>query len=78
MRSLWKGNFVSLKKKIIGNDTVILNNFLRKTFLVYNGKTVSEFVVKRENIGFKAGEFVFTRKIGVQHKKKIKLKKGKK
>lgn len=78
MRSMWKGNFVFFKKKYIGNNTIILNEFLRKVFTIYNGKAFTEFIVKRENIGFKLGEFIFTRKVGVQHKKKVKLKQGKK
>lgn len=74
MRSIWKGNFVNIKGKNISNNSLILNNFLRKSFITYNGKSFNELIIKREMVGLKLGEFIFTRKIGVLHKKKIKNK----
>jgi ribosomal protein S19 len=65
---------VNVKNKNISNNSLILNNFLRKSFLIYNGKSFNTLLVKREMVGLKIGEFLFTRKIGVLHKKKNKNK----
>lgn len=74
MRSIWKGNFVRLKNKNLTNNSLILNSFLRKDICIYNGKTFNNLIIKREMVGLKLGEFIFSRKIGVLHKKKIKNK----
>jgi ribosomal protein S19 len=50
---------------------------LKQKFLVHDGRSVKFLLVSEHMIGFKAGEFTFTRKMGVSHKKK-KIKKGKK
>lgn len=73
-RSKWKGPSFSknsLKKfqkpetsdtKIkIARNSVILPNFLKKTFEVHNGKQLNEILVSEEMIGYKFGEFVPTR-----------------
>lgn len=66
-RSKWKFKYTKpLKKaaklKIWDRDQVLLNKNLNKTILVYNG---SQFIkVKAENskLGYKYGEFAYTRK----------------
>jgi ribosomal protein S19 len=51
---------------------------LKKRFSIYDGKAIKSFLIDRTMVGLKIGEFVFTRKMGVLHKKKILKKKGKK
>jgi ribosomal protein S19 len=51
---------------------------LKQKLPVYDGKSFKLLVIERKMIGLKVGEFIFTRKIGVTHKKKILNKKGKK
>jgi ribosomal protein S19 len=51
---------------------------LKKKFYIYTGKEAKYFTVERQFIGLKLGQFVFTRKMGVIHKKKQKNKRGKK
>lgn len=70
MRSIWKGNFLNSSLNKISKSSVILRTFLQKKFVVNNGKLDCDFFVKREMVGFKVGEFVFTRKVNVVHKKK--------
>jgi ribosomal protein S19 len=56
-----------------------LTTLLKKTVSVHDGKTDKCITVDRTMVGLKIGEFIFTRKIGVLHKKKKVLKKkGKK
>jgi ribosomal protein S19 len=55
-----------------------LNVYLKKTFAVYNGKEKKLMVIERNMIGRKLGEFVFSRKMGTIHKKKVKIKKSSK
>lgn len=50
---------------------------LKKKFSVHDGKSVKHITVERSMVGLKIGEFVFTRKMGVLHKKKVLKKKGK-
>jgi ribosomal protein S19 len=52
---------------------------LKQKVLIYDGKSSKLLTIERKMIGSKVGEFVFTRKIGVTHKKKVlNKKKGKK
>jgi ribosomal protein S19 len=51
---------------------------LKKKFFIHDGKSQKPVVIERAMVGLKIGEFIFTRKVGVSHKKKIKNKKGKK
>ena len=71
MRSVWKGYYLDIFKT--KNNNVILESFL-EIKKVYNGKLFSELILKKSMIGLKIGEFVFTRKINVIHKKKNKKK----
>lgn len=86
-RSKWKGFFVSnqiLKwntdvdkkfktPKIFSRSSTILSDFLDKEVFVYNGLSFKKFLIKKEMIGQKFGEFVRTRKFP-EHKKKKKKK----
>lgn len=69
-RSKWKGPFLAkhlltdsiLKKpKIWSRASVIPESFVGKTVLVYNGKSFFRVNIKRDRVGFKFGEFSFTR-----------------
>jgi small subunit ribosomal protein S19 len=72
-RSNWKGPFLDRflichqKKKnsvkIWSRRSVIASQMLGQTVLVHNGKEFKRIVVTREKLGFKYGEFAFTRKI---------------
>lgn len=78
MRSVWKGSFFKNNINLHKSSTV-LNTFFKKKVSVHDGKVDKNITVDRSMIGLKIGEFVFTRKIGVLHKKKKVLKKkGKK
>ena len=74
-RSKWKGPYIntnSINKKyqsnknyikpIVARNTIILPQFIEKTFEVYNGKKFNEILVTEEMIGHKFGEFSATRK----------------
>ena len=72
-RSSWKGPFVDsyiLRRtkrklnnlKIWSRNSVIPESLLGKTVLVHNGKDFKNVVITREKLGFKFGEFSFTRK----------------
>tara|TARA_Y100001968_G_scaffold191346_1_gene175330 strand:+ start:120 stop:386 length:267 start_codon:yes stop_codon:yes gene_type:complete len=79
-RSLWKGPFISsaiLRRsrtesknnfKIWSRNSVIPEFLLGQTVLVHNGKEFKKIVVTREKLGFKLGEFSFTRKYNVKQK----------
>jgi ribosomal protein S19 len=62
----------------LDNSSTLLNTMLKQKLPVYDGKSFKLLVIERKMIGLKVGEFIFTRKIGVTHKKKILNKKGKK
>lgn len=71
-RSTWKGPFLDrylfcYKKKnflakIWSRRSVISSQMLGQTVLVHNGKEFKRIVITREKVGFKYGEFAFTRK----------------
>lgn len=80
-RSKWKGVFVqsNLFKmdknktvKISSRSSVITNDFLNKRIMVYNGKEFKPVYIVEEKIGFKFGEFTFTRKNIQKYKKNVK------
>lgn len=74
MRSLWKGFFIdnsltadkiASKKnyfKVWSRNTTISKYLLNKTIYVYNGKTFEKLYITGDMLGFKIGDFVFTRK----------------
>jgi ribosomal protein S19 len=51
---------------------------LKKKFFIHDGKSQKPADIQRAMQALKIGEFIFTRKVGVSHKKKVKNKKGKK
>ena len=70
-RSIWKGPFLdaSLLKaqtnkisKIWSRTSVIPAFLIGETIFIHNGKEFKRVVITREKVGFKFGEFSFTRK----------------
>jgi len=72
-RSAWKGPFLDnflvksteqLQKnqKVWSRRSVIPASLMGSVVLVYNGKEFKRVAINRERIGFKFGEFSFTRK----------------
>ena len=77
-RSLWKLPFVDtsivrfikknkdqkIKKpiKIWSRRSIILPFFVDKNVEIYNGKTFVKLLVKKSMVGWKFGDFIFTRK----------------
>lgn len=71
MRSSWKGLYLKISNNIIANNSYILNNLYKKKVKVYDGKHLKPLTIAEGMFGLKAGEFVFSRKFGQLHKKKI-------
>lgn len=86
-RSKWKGNFINSsllkknKKKIFvwSRSSTITANLIGQTVFVHTGKIFKRIYVTRAKIGFKFGQFVFTRKYTQKYKlgKKIQQQKKK-
>lgn len=84
-RSIWKGNLLFFyKKKNINNisrNYVISKFDIGQQFYVYNGHFYIPLSLERKYIGYKCGQFCFTKKIGYKihltEKKKRKTKKKK-
>ena len=55
--------------KIWKRSKKICTNFLDRYVLIHNGKDFKRFFVKREHIGFKFGEFCFTKYYNKKQKK---------
>ena len=85
-RSKWKGLFldksiINLNNKVKIKDKLFFKVYCRsssiphfltnKYILIYDGKEFKKVFVNRDKIGFKFGEFSYTRK---KNKKKIKKK----
>jgi ribosomal protein S19 len=86
-RSKWKGNILNfqnisnkIKKpiKIWKSNIVITKNSIGKTFLTYTGSIFKKFTVDRQKVGFKVGEFRFTRNRSQKKVTKLKNNKTKK
>jgi small subunit ribosomal protein S19 len=66
-RSIWKGLycyskvFTLKKNKIWSRNSTIPSCLLGQQVFVYNGKNFRQIKITREKIGFKFGEFSFTR-----------------
>jgi small subunit ribosomal protein S19 len=71
-RSIWKGLFcdISINKNNIENrkkieiwsrQSAIPSFLMDKTVFVHNGKTFKKIIITREKIGYKFGEFAFTK-----------------
>lgn len=78
-RSIWKGPYVdpscliNKSNKIWSRRSIILPQWVGKTFGIHNGKSFLNVVVTEQMIGHKFGEFASTRKKAV-HKQKNKKK----
>jgi ribosomal protein S19 len=77
MRSVWKGCFYK-NNNTLNKSSVVVNTILKKKFILHDGKSYKTVLIDRSMVGLKIGEFIFTRKMGVLHKKKVLKKKGKK
>jgi len=51
-----------LARKIYKKNLYITLNDLDKKFLIYNGKSFFKLIVSKEMVGYRFGEFIFTRK----------------
>ena len=82
-RSSWKGYYINsaffkrkLKKKklIWSKNTTITGDLKGQTVFVYNGKEFKKLFITGAKIGFKFGQFIFTRtytqKYNLNNKKK--------
>jgi ribosomal protein S19 len=49
-------------KNLVSRNSKILPNCIGKTFYVHNGKSNIKTTILEEMVGFKFGQFVFTRK----------------
>ena len=69
-RSNWKGNFITrflLKKvtkdvKVWSRNSVVPSNLIGLYAFIHNGKNFKKLLITREKVGFKFGDFAFTRK----------------
>lgn len=66
-RAKWKGPYFKNQKlnnykKAVLKSSQIMPNFLGKTFFIHNGKLITKILILEEMIGYKFGEFCFTRK----------------
>ena len=70
-RSIWKGPVVpprlikcSDRKKILiwARNIMIPSQLIGSDVYVYNGNEFKRLFISREKVGFKFGEFIFTRK----------------
>jgi len=78
MRSVWKGCFYKNNNNNLNKSSTVVNTMLKKKFTLHDGKSYKSVLIDRTMVGLKIGEFIFTRKMGVLHKKKVLKKKGKK
>jgi small subunit ribosomal protein S19 len=77
-RSIYKGNFfkVNLKRnkkwiKVYNKSLVILPEYVNYFISVYNGKTFMKLKINNKMVGFKLGEFIYTKKKHI-YKKNLK------
>ena len=88
-RAAWKGPFLTnflLKRKIKQNSkiwfrgSVIPYSLIGQNVLVHNGKMFKKLFISREKVGYKFGEFCYTRTFNINKKfrKKNKQLKNKK
>jgi small subunit ribosomal protein S19 len=77
-RSKWKGAFIdnSLKKKfcnvkckVWSRKSIVPYELIKKFVYIHNGKIFKKIYVNREKVGYKLGEFTFTRNHFVKKKK---------
>jgi len=79
-RSFWKGPFIDpifiKHKKVQQNknlkiwcrSSVIPSSLIGETVFVHNGKEFKRILISREKVGFKFGEFSFSRKYTLKQK----------
>ena len=79
-RSIWKGYYIDkfifsnkifnhTKKKIWARNSTIGENLIGQHVYIHNGKEFVKTLITREKVGFKFGEFAFTRKFTKKEKK---------
>lgn len=68
-RAKWKGPYVDLnlfkknkRNKIWSRSSTIPSFLIGETISIHNGREFKRITVTREKVGFKCGEFSFTRK----------------
>lgn len=80
----YKNNFIARhilkqtfekKLKIYNRSSIIPSFLINKTIKVYNGKEFKPLLITEDKIGFKFGEFIFTRKAYIYKGKKKIIKK---
>lgn len=85
-RSTWKGKFIyqnllstkflkRKEKKIWARNSTIPSTLIGKFVHIHNGKKFIKIFINREKVGFKFGEFSYTRNFT---RKEIKIKSNKK
>ena len=84
LRSKWKSPYINknllnkLRKKnlkeiyVYSRGSTILKPFIVKNLYIYQGNKYSKINVVANMVGYKMGQFSFTRKIGKIHQTKIK------
>jgi small subunit ribosomal protein S19 len=88
-RSKWKGLFIEKsiiqlnkkkkrKLKTYSRSSCIPSFLINKFILIYDGKEFRKCYINREKIGFKFGEFSYSRKKNEVKKNSRKIKKNKK
>lgn len=82
-RSTWKGFFFQNKRNMFGDNrrrNVCITSYDQgKVIYVSTGKDLKPFRVKAKHIGFKFGQFLWTKKMGsASHLKTVPVKKKKK
>lgn len=86
MRSLWKikyikSSFYKTKRKknttIYTRDSIIVAPWVGRNMLIHTGNSFKRILIESKHLGYKVGEFAFTRKYTKKiNKKKDKNKKG--
>ena len=79
-RSIWKNSIIlnenfkdfNKKIKITNRNSIISSDFLNKKVSIYNGKVFINIFIDKNKIGYKFGEFVYTRKPCIHKTKKNK------
>jgi len=65
-RSIWKGPSIF---PTISRSSSILPSHIGSTFIIHNGKSLKSFLVLKQHVGFKFGDFFFTTKPAIFKKK---------
>jgi small subunit ribosomal protein S19 len=87
-RSIWKGNFINShlltdkfenknKKIVWSRNSTIPESLVGQAVFIHNGKDFIKSYITREKVGFKFGEFAYTRKFTKKQDKVKTKKKGK-